>query len=300
MTYKEDKAIMFKPEDLNAIDNTIYEVKAEELKARQLFNLKTNISPGAETHSYDVITRSGAAKILAPGADDIPLVETDMERHTIDIYSVAVGFRVGIQEMRNAQMTGRSIDTTKAGVARRAIAEKENKIAWLGDPDYNIMGVLNTTGIQTFTLPTNEGGTSTNWADKTGMEILADLRAAKKKVNDLPGHKVDTLVLTNDGYEALQAPVSDYDTRPLLQYINEAGWFNTIEQAPELSGAGDGDTDCFLMYDSSAEVSELLIPMDIMRHDEEYSFPHMKVPLEERTGGVIIRYPQAFVRADGI
>lgn len=298
------EAIMFRAQDLDAIDSKLYAPKEAELLARKLFNIKTDIDPGAETYSYDVITRSGAARILAPGADDIPLVEADLDRHTVDIYSIAVGFKIGIQEMRAAQMAGRDIDTTKAGIARRAIAEKENQLAFKGDDDYNISGVLNTTGIQTYAVPENgvddTGAATSDWNYKTGLQIVADIRNARAKVNKLPGHTADTLVLPTDEYELLQVPVNEYDTRTIMEYIGAMGWFTTIEKTDDLVGAGAEGSNCFLVFDSSPEVAELLVPMDLTRHEEEYAFPNIRVPVEERTGGVIIRYPMAFCRGDGI
>ena len=295
--YRED--VMFRPEDLDSIDSTLYEPKEEELVVRNLINVKTDVDPGAESYSYDVITRRGAAKIIAPGADDVPLVETDLQRHTVQIYSIASAFKIYLQELRAAQKAGRNLDTTKADVARKTIAEKENKLAWVGDDKHNISGLTNATGIQTFTV--EEGDEEeTEWEDKTGTEIIKDLRQARAKVNKLPGHNADTLVLPPEKAEKLEEPVSEYDTRPIREYLESVGWFDNIEVTTDLEGRGDGDSDCFLVFDSSPEVMELLVPMDITRHDEEYKFPYFKVPVEERTGGVIIRYPMAICRADGI
>lgn len=298
MTFRNDALI--RPEDLDALDSVLYEPKQEELTARNLVNVKSDIPEGAETYSYDVITRSGAAKILAPGADDIPLVDADLRRETVRIYSIAAGFRLYIQELRAAAMANRPIETTKAGIARKAVAEKENKLAWIGDADYNITGLVNAEGIQVVNVADNEGGTSTNWKDKTGMEIIADLRSARNKVNKLPGHNADTLVLPPDQYELLEKNVNDYDTRTIRDYLKQVGWFTNIERAKELEGQGTGGTDSLLVFDSSPEVMELLVPMDITRHDEEYKFPYYQIPVEERCGGVVVRYPMAIVRGDGI
>ncbi|PJH69240.1 major capsid protein, partial [Salmonella enterica subsp. enterica serovar Typhimurium] len=72
-----------------------------------------------------------------------------------------------------------------------------------------------------------------------------------------------------------------------------------VEFTSDLEGQGEGGENCFLVFDSSPDVVELLIPMDIRRHTQEYKFPNYKIPLEERTGGIIIRYPMAIVRGDG-
>ncbi|MDQ0299645.1 hypothetical protein J2S78_002065 [Salibacterium salarium] len=298
MTMKYDA--MMRPEDLEAVDNTIYEPKREELIARTLVNVKSDVPDGAETYSYDVMTRTGVAKILASGADDVPLVDADMRRHTVHIYSIAAAFRVSMQELRQARMANQPIEATKAATARRAVAEKENRLAWSGDETYNILGFTNAEGIQTSALDQNEAGDSTQWADKSGKEIVADLRQARSKVNRLPGHNADTLVVTPDALEELEKEYNQYTGQTVRQYIQNQGWFSTIQSTSDLEEQGDSDEDCFLVFDSSTEVVQLLVPMDLTRHEQEYKYPNYKVPVEERCGGVVIRYPMAIVRGDGV
>jgi len=289
---------VLRTQDLEAIDQKIYEPHKDELKARSVFALKTDIPAGAETYTYDVIARSGAAKILAPGASDIPLVDADRERHTVDIYSIAAAFNITVQELRQAQMSGVQIETTKADTARKAIAEKENRIAFAGDKKHNIKGLTDVTGIQVYAVPAGSKA-STKWADKTADEIVSDIRKAKNKVNKLPGHTADTLLITPDSFEELEKPFNDY-TKTVLEYIQSQRWFSRIEILSDIKGQGTGNSDCFVVLDSSPDVVQLGIPMDITRQLEEYKFPNYKVPFEERTTGLIVRYPMAIVRGDGI
>ena len=288
------------PQDLNAIDKRIYEPHESELKARKVFAVKSDIPAGAETYSYDVLTRSGVAKILAPGASDVPLVDADLKRHTVNIYSIAA-FNISVQEVRQAQMSGRPIEVTKADTVRKAIAQKENQIAFNGDKDYNIKGITNATGVQVYAVPQNEAGTSTEWKDKTGEEIVNDIIDAKGKVDKLPGHEADTLLLTTDAKLLLQKKVfNNFTKQTAIQYLQAEGFFKTIETVEDLEGKGLNDSNCFIVLDSSPSVVELGISMDITRHPQEYKFPNTKVPFEERLAGLIIRYPMAICRADGI
>lgn len=289
------------PQDINAIDARIYEPNESELKARKVFAVKSDIPSGAETYSYDVITRSGVAKILAPGASDVPLVDTDMERHTVNIYSIAAAFNISVQEVRQAQMSGRPIEVTKADTVRKAIAQKENQLAFNGEEKYKIKGITNATGVQVYAVPQNAAGTSTKWKDKTGEEIINDLIDAKGKVDKLPGHEADTLLLTTEAKLLLQKKVfNDFTKQTAIQYLQSENFFKTIETVEDLAGKGLANSNCFVVLDSSPSVVELGIPMDITRHPQEYKFPNTKVPFEERLAGLIIRYPMAIVRADGI
>src|SRR5579875_3449638 len=211
--------VLFRALDLEAIDTVLYEPKYEELTARQCFDLKTDIHPGAETYAYNVMTRSGVAKIMGNVADDLPLVDADLKREFSRIYTIATGFTYTVQEMRAAQMTGTTVDATKAAVARRAVAEKENKIAWIGDPDYNIKGVVNVAGIQIENVSQGASG-QTKWSSKTGAEIIEDIRKLRKKITVLPGHGASSnlcLCVPADQYEELNRRYSDYDARTIMQ-----------------------------------------------------------------------------------
>lgn len=297
-SYRGDALI--RPQDLNAIDKRVYEPHASELKARSIFSLKTDIPAGAKTYSYDVLTRSGAAKILAPGATDVPLVDADLEEETVKIYSIAAAFNISVQEVREAQMANRPIDVTKADTVRKAIAEKENQVAFSGDKTHGIKGLTDSVGIQVYATPQNEAGISTKWKDKTGKEIVADIRKAKNMVNKLNGHEADTLLLTPDSNEELEKTFNEYTQQSVIEYIKSQNWFKRIETINDLAKKGLAGTECFVVLDSSPDVVELGIPLDITRHPQEYAFPNTKVPFEERTTGLIIRYPMAICRADGI
>lgn len=296
--YRGDALI--RPQDLNAIDRRVYEPNASELKARSIFSIKTDIPAGAKTYSYDVLTRSGVAKILAPGANDVPLVDADLTEETVKIYSIAAAFNISVQEVREAQMAGRQLDVTKADTVRKAIAEKENQIAFSGDGKYGIKGLTDAIGIQVFAAPQNEAGTSTEWKDKSGKEIVADIRKAKNVINKLNGHQADTLLLTPDSFEELEKVFNEFTQQTVLEYIRSQNWFRRIETVNDLKGKGIGGTECFVVLDTSPSVVQLGIPLDITRHPQEYAFPNTKVPFEERTTGLIIRYPMAICRADGI
>ncbi|MBM5675602.1 DUF2184 domain-containing protein [Listeria seeligeri] len=288
--------------DLEAIDNVLYEAKQEELTARSIFNVKTDIPAGAEVYGYDVLERSGAAKIIANGADDLPLVDVDVKRYYAQIYTIALGFRYSLQDLRQSQMTGQSVDANKAATVRRGIAEKENKLAWVGDSKYNIQGIATAAGIQVEAVGNNAAGTSTKWAQKSSEEVIEELRKLRKRITILPGYGDAALVLAlpPDQYEELNRRYSDFDSRTLLKVIQDNQWFAQIKRVADLKGVGLNNSDSLLIFHSEPETAELLLPMDITRLQEEWKYPNWKVPCEERFGGAVVRAPHAILRADGI
>lgn len=281
--------------DLEAIDKVIYQAPQEELVARRLFNLKTDIHPGAETYGYYVMTRSGAAKIIANGADDLPLVDTDLKRYQQPIYSIGAGIRYSVTELRQAQMVGQSADTSKAEIARRAIAEKENSIIFNGDASVDLKGVVNAQGIQVINA-------DKTFALMTAEEITETFRKARAKIVTIPGMRTSALkcLVEPNAYEELSRRYGDNEPRTILKVIEDNKWFSEIVPVYDLAGVGTAKSNSFIIMDTSPSTCEILLPMDITRHEEEYAFPNYKVPFEERCGGALIRRPYGIVRVDGI
>lgn len=281
--------------DLRAMERTVLEPVHEELIGRSLFPTIAGVNPGAETYGYSVLTRSGAAKIIANGADDLPLVDEDIKRAFQPIYTIADGIHFTYQEVRAAQMAGQPLDTIKAVTARRAIAEKENDLIFNGDKSVNVKGLSNADGIQALSA-------DKTFAESTGAEMQESLRKAKALITQLPGYASARLklVLPPKEFESLNSRYSDYDSRTVLQVITDAGWFQSVEVTTALAGKGDKDTDCAMIFDSTETTAGFLLPMDITQYPQENKYPSIIVPFDERTGGLVIKTPYAIVKLSGI
>lgn len=299
----KDKVIkdsMLREEDLEQIDSTIYEPKREELIARTILNVKTDIDAGVESFGYDKLSESGEAKITAYGTDDVPLVDADLDRVTQKVVSIEDGFRLKKQELRAARLSGRPVESTKAAVARRVIAETENEIVFLGNSDHDIDGLVNAASINTYDVPIDSDGDGTEWQYKTGLEIIADIRDARKKVNSVTGFNSDSLGLPSEQYQQLEKPINDYNTNTVMSYLNEMGWFDRIFETSFLEGADpDGANDCGLILDTEPENMEIALPLDVERGDPFVERNNdVTIALEERLGGLILRYAKAICRFD--
>lgn len=298
--YKADTMLL--EQDLENIDNVLYEAKEEELIARTILNTKTDIPSGAETYGYDKLSKEGSAKVTAFGANDIPLVDADLERMQQKIVSIENGFKIKKQELRAAREAGRAVEPTKAGVARRIIAERENELVFVGDSQLGLEGLVNATGLNTYDVPQDSDSDGTEWQYKTGLEIISDIREARKKVNSVDGQSADTLVLPGDQYQELEKPVNDYNTGTVMSYLDEMGWFDRIVETSYLVDADPGGSnDVGLILDTSPENMQLLLPLDIQRGDPfTERNGDQTFALEERCGGVAVRFATAICRFDGI
>lgn len=298
--YVERKDEMLLEEDLQAIDDTLYEPKEEELIARTFLDIYDGIPEHAETYSYDQYTRQGEAKRSTTGADDVPYVDNDKTRTDQKVISIETGFKIGKQELRAARANGRTVDTEKAETGRRIISADENSLVFLGDDAFNIDGLVDASGINTYDVPTDSDSDGTDWQYKTGQEIIDDIREARATVNANDGFSVDTLILPSTQYQMLEQSYNDYNAQTLMAYLDEQGWFDRILEISDLEGADPaGDNDVGLVLDTTPSNMQLGLSVDMERSD-----PYRKengsysVRLEERLAGLILRRPTAVCRFD--
>src|SRR5699024_3416762 len=194
-----------------------------------------------------------------------------------------------------ASMAGQPVDSTKAEIARRAIAEKENSMIFVGDKKVGLKGVANADGIQVVNAPKT-------FATMTSEEIVETIRKARSKITTIPGMRTSRLKLlvASQPYEELDRRYGEYDARSIKTIIQGNGWFDQIIPVYDLDGAGESGSDSLIIMDTAPSTCEILLPMDITRFEEEWAYPNWKVPFEERCGGALIRRPYGIVRVDGI
>lgn len=139
-----------------------------------------------------------------------------------------------VQDMRASRMAGKNLDARKGEAARYAIDRLTNSIAWKGDAENNLVGVLSEDNdIPIYTLGTGAQGSKTDWSSKTIDEIILDVSGMLAQVN---------LATQNTEHPDTLAIPSDTYTRLSLQRIPETRHFGAqipAGQPPWYSG-------CFL------------------------------------------------------
>ena len=302
---------LFTTDDFLQIENTLYTPKEEELAHRKIFSLNTSYASYAEEIGYDYYQREGSAKILSKGgsAQDVPFVGEKGGRVTQKAYTVVSGIRYTKAE-QEAIMAKRSLgkgpsvqlDTLRAASARRFIFEKEAALAFVGDTDYNILGIFDSSFYGT-NLGTSErvatGVGGYNWSEKTALEILTDLETAMNTIEQRGLFKARTLVVSPSHYNRLRKPFSETgDSRTLLMWLNSEGmYFENIVISRQMLSTYNGDAnsyDYFMMLDNDPEVVELALLHDIELGDPVYDIVGtQEQAVTLKTGGIIVRHPSA-------
>ncbi len=290
----------FLERDLEMIEARIYDYKLRELKFRRLFPV-SNEGQGSETIAYDIVRGSGVARVIANGADDLPRADTFVDRFYAVVRPIGISFAYTTQELRNAAFSNRPLEASRGAAARRGMEEKLSDIAWNGDSEYGLIGILGNANIPQSQAAAPATGSDRTWAggDKTPLEIISDITTAFSDIVSTTNqvHKANALALPVANFEYIKkTPYSDKVPMSILRYITDPEnkfEIDVIEQAPELVGSGPGGEDQMLVYEKSDEVLQFRIPMELRALPPEQRNLEFLINMEAECAGMVVRYPLA-------
>ena len=305
----EDASLYFARE-LDYIKAQSYDVEYPELTALSLFPISNEVNPGAETVTYYSYDKTGVAKIINNYATDLPRADVKGKPSTGYVKSVGASYGYSVQDMRASRMASKSLDVRKAEAARYAVDFELNRIAWAGDKENGLIGVLSPENdIPLYVVP-NGASSKTSWESKTADEILADLNGMQKQVSRTTKNveRPDTLALPADVYidiSTRQIPNTGYTVKKFL--LENAPYLKDIVSAAELQADAE-DTNPYaaegknvaLLFKKDARKMSIEHPLPFYQHPLQTKGLEIVVPCEARTAGAIIYYPLSALIAVGV
>lgn len=297
----------FLERQLEMIESKVYEYKLRELKFRRLFPVSGE-GQGSATIAYDLIRGTGIAKIIANGAHDLPRADTFIDRFYAVVRPVGISFGYTTQELRNAAFANVPLEARRGVAARRGMEEKLSDIAWNGDSEFNLLGILNNSNIPQTQASAPATGSNRTWngGDKTPLEIIEDISSAITRVEETTNqiHKPNTVVLPIAKYEYIRkTPYSDRVSHSILRYMTDPqnGFgIDMFEAVPELKNSYGGNQDQMLVYERSPEVLTFRIPMELKPLPPEQRNLEFLINMEAECAGMVVRYPMALDYTYGI
>lgn len=308
----EMAASVFFARELDYVKSQSYDVEYPELTALKLFPMSSEIDPGAETVTYYSYDKTGMAKIISNYATDLPRADVKGKPTTAIIKSLGDSYGYSIQEMRASAMAGKSLDARKAESARYQIDYLNNKIAWCGDEETGLQGILSKGNDIPLYVPVAGVSKSVKWKDKTADEILADISGMLKQMARVTKkvEKPDTLALPSEAYIDIQNRRIDGTATTVLKYIQgNITDIKNIVSCPELDpdstdtnpyAAASNGQGVALLFKNDARKFSIENPLSFMQYPVQPQGLEMVVPCEARTAGAVIYYPMSLLIATGI
>ena len=294
---------IFVAKELESVKAKTYDQKFANLNALKLFDMSSEVDPGADTISYQSLGAVGMAKTIANYATDFARVDVMAEEHIAKVIAGGAAYGYSIQDLRRAAMARKPLSNRKAIAARRKIDEYINNIAFHGDAKHGVVGLLDNPNIGSYTVTADGKSDSTKFKDKTAVQILRDMNgiihSVSKQTNDV--ENPNTLVLPPDQYNYISStPYSDVVADSILSVFKRNNPDVTVLKANELAGAGVGGADMMLAYVKDADHQTLEIPLPFTQHTIQQKGLEFEVPCECRTAGVLIYYPLSMNKASCI
>ena len=294
---------VFFARQLEYIRSKTYDIKKVQLNAIMRMPFSTSVPEGAEYITYRQYDTVGMAKVIANYADDLPRADVKAKEFTTPIRSIGNSYGYNVQEIRAAMYGRVNLKERKAMAAVRAQWEKINKLAFFGDEDAGLPGLFSNTNISTYTIPADGNSTSKKFKDKTSEQIVRDILGLVNSVVVVTNgvHRVNEVWMPIEQYANISTKKnSDSSDITVLEYVKKAcpgvGFYPIVE----CKGAGSGSSDVMIAMENSPENWQLEAPMVTKQYPPQLKGLEYVIPVESRYAGVIIEYPLAFCKAEGI
>lgn len=290
---------VFFARELERIKAQSYDIKYPMLMARTYIPVSNEAASGTETITYRQYDRVGRAKAISPGATDLPRVDVKGTEFTRPVRWYGDSYGWNLVEIRQSQMTGRSLDSRKAAAARRAWEEIVDYVACFGDPDNGIAtGFLNDAAV----TPIAPG--SGAWASASADDIIADVSTLYEDTSDdtLGIEKPDTLLLPDAEYHviATKPRSTTSDTTVLRFLLDNFPYLRAIEPWYRTNEAGVAGVTRAVLYKRDPGYLQQEIPNEFEQLPVYQRGLNFEVACIGCTAGTQLYYPLAVRYMDGV
>lgn len=296
---------VFATNQLNYILKQTYDVLYPQLTALKYIPVSYETPNWAKTITFESFNRTGLAKIIASYADDLPRSDVKGTMNTVNVRDIGNAFGYNIREIVESQIFTIPLDVRRAQSARFANDQKVNQLAYFGDEEHGLQGFLNNPNIPRADVAANGTGSTTQWVNKTPIQILNDMNALVTGVTTLTKgvETPDTLILPLKQYVQIQStPFSPTFTgQTILDYfLKNNPFIKNVVAAVELEGAGTGGDDIMIAYENNVNKLALHIPQEYTQQPPEKRNLEYVINATSRFGGVIVYYPLSVSIGEGI
>lgn len=222
---------------------------------------------------YGVAGGSGDSLVHAPSANDMKVIQYNLNKDKFKAHIFSIMSRIGFINMQRTQVTGRSLDRMATDGIRLSYDKHMDQNTYIGMPIYGTYGLVNNPNVTPQNVVNGAAGT-TQWATKTTEEILQDINnailsgwaAAEYDRGAIPNH----ILLPYAQYNYIATtPFGALGEKSILAFLRENNVATTngvslfIGATEYLKGAGAGNTDRMISYVNDSRFLEMdeLVPL---------------------------------------
>lgn len=290
---------IFLARQLDFVKSRVYETEQPALTGLTLVPVSTEVPAWAESFTSRTYDDVGIAKFISNYADDLPRVDVQGQEETQKLKSLGDSYGYSIDELRLSQALGNDLSVRKGRVARRAIDQKINRVALVGDSRYGFYGISNHPNI-------GETAINGDWtsSDTTVGQIIDDLDAMYDAVTiqSYQNHTPNTLAVSPTRASALRkrrqvGTSGEYQSAWSLWSADHPGV--TLIPATELEGNDDVEPQA-IMYERDVDNLSIEIPRPFEQLPAEKRNLEMVIDCLAKVSGVVVYRPLALTKGVGV
>lgn len=296
MEYNSEELMRFVESQTTILNRKANESAFPEIVYPDLVPISVEGNPFAESVTYISSSQVGKAGWIHGDSDDIPMADVGLKAEVKPVYTAAIGYGFGWEELARAnQVLEQPLDALKAVAARRAYEQMVNRIVLKGDKEKGFLGLSNASMWQ------NEGGASlSNWTSSstTDEAITTEInRVLMKTANSGGIPTANTLLVPVAYFTALfsryipnaRDSLLDYTLRGNI-YTAMTGQPLTIRAVAALDGNSASSGNMIVAYKRDPDTLVLHIPMPHRFLPVHQAGPlRWEVPGVFRLGGLNVR-----------
>ncbi len=294
---------IFLESQLKNIVPKAYEIQYPNLKAKEIFPVDYSDGDGVDLIEWKQYDARGMAKILASyAAKDIPRVDLSAKKNVIRVFPGGDSYGYSIDDIKKAQRNNTDLEAKKASIAQRANEELIERLAFKGDEDFGIKGILDQPNVPRFSALKNSNN-KTLWQDKKPQEVLDDLYAMFNKITDVTNEMEcpDSLGLAPAMFNKLtDTPYSERDSTRLMDVFKKSKpEIKNIYKIPHFAKAGTNGTDIAIFYERNEEKLSLKIPYETEHLPPQVNGLEYVIYTRLRVAGVVVFMPFSLLIGEG-
>lgn len=307
-----DGGIAFYISQLAQIEQTIYATPYADITYLQDIPIVSGIPEHANHWVYRSYDGRGMGAFIGANASDLPRVAQSAKLHTVPLNYGGIECHYSLDELRTTASQNMPIDTMQQQLAYRAYEEHSQKVAYFGDSQLGMSGLLNhpnvtvTKATVDYTTATGQGlfnmlndplfdiiKLSKNYHMPNTVRVFPDLW--KRMNSELMTGYSDTTVMeffkTNNAYTLMTGQEIDIQVRFQLTAAE-------LKAGGVVNAEGGEQKDRVLIYEKNDRNLGVAKPIPFRMLAPQNKSLAVSVPAEYKISGTEIRYPLSAIYLD--
>lgn len=293
----------FLTRQIEHVRSQTFEVMYGPRLARDFLPSATDI-PGWASYIVEVIYDSfGRAKVVAPGATDLPRVDMTVSESTYKVVDLGAAYGWTLRELEQAVGTNTPLSAKKAEYCKIAIDTGLDELLFNGkltSVDQTVLGMVGIANHASVPIVASVNAGST-WVALDAAKILTDLNTLLSTVsqNTLQMFEANQIILPPREYDHIaRLRVSTLGNQTVLQAFKETNPGVNVAKWFRLTGAGASGENRIIAYNKSPAVLEAIVPQEFRQLPPQVKGYETVINANARCGGVRWHHPKAAAYMD--